>query len=148
MANIPFPNERIDLGVNEPFIRDLQDALNVAETGVYDFLNLCHVIVHKFRHGLDHNDPTVNANTWNSIMETAHGQSPEDAANEAARGGGENDRPEEPADDTPRAAIERAAAAGEIDNRAAADDRRDEAPRDGVATTGQIDRNGGNVDTD
>jgi hypothetical protein len=147
MANIPFPNERIDLGVNEPFIRDLQNALNVAETGVYDFLTLCHVIVHKFRHGLDHNDPTVNANTWNSIMETAHGQSPEAAANEAARGGNnpEADRPEEPADDTPRAAEERAAG-GDTD-RAAADDRRDETPRDGVATTGQIDRNGGNVDT-
>lgn len=95
MANIPFPNEKIDLGVQEPFIRDLQNALNVAETGVYDFLTMCHVIVHKFRHGLNFHDPTVGAETWNSIMEKAHGVSPDQAANRAAAGGGANDRERE-----------------------------------------------------
>ena len=54
MANIPFPNQKIDLGTQSNFISDLQNALNIAETGVYDFLTMCHVIVHKFRHGLNH----------------------------------------------------------------------------------------------
>ena len=30
---------------------------------------MCHVIVHKFRHGLNHHDPTVDQETWNSIFQ-------------------------------------------------------------------------------
>lgn len=69
MAFYPFPNERLDLGSESRFVRDLQNALNVAETGVFDFLTMCHVVVHKFRHGLNHHDPAVDGETWNSIFQ-------------------------------------------------------------------------------
>src|SRR5689334_3799166 len=145
MANIPFPNERIDLGVSEPFIRDLQNALNVAETGVYDFLTMCHVIVHKFRHGLNHQDPTVGAETWNSIMEAAHGKSPEEAANEAAAAApaapAAAEGVEPNADTNAEAAARRAATGGTERAPVTA------APEIGVATVGQIGNTGGNVDT-
>lgn len=73
MAKIPFPNTRIELGTQAPWIRDFQNALGAAETGVYDFLTMCHVVVHKFQHGLNHQDPTVDQATWNSVMDQAHG---------------------------------------------------------------------------
>src|SRR5436309_2651754 len=87
MAKIPFPNEKIDLGTQEPFIRDLQNALNIAETGVYDFLTMCHVIVHKFRHGLNHHDPTVDQETWTSVMDQVKTPEPAPAPEP---GGGNN----------------------------------------------------------
>jgi len=68
MAFYPFPNERFDLGSESRFVRDIQNALNVAETGVFDFLTMCHVVVHKFKHGLNHHDPAVDGETWNSIF--------------------------------------------------------------------------------
>jgi hypothetical protein len=68
MAFYPFPNERFDLGSENRFVRDLQNALNIAETGIYDFLTMCHVVVHKFRNGLNHHDPSVDQETWNSIF--------------------------------------------------------------------------------
>jgi hypothetical protein len=69
MAFYPFPNERFDLGSENRFVRDLQNKLNVAETGIFDFLTMCHVVVHKFRNGLNHHDPTVDQETWNSIFQ-------------------------------------------------------------------------------
>jgi hypothetical protein len=139
MANIPFPNERIDLGVSEPFIRDLQNALNVAETGVYDFLTMCHVIVHKFRHGLNHNDPTVGSETWNSIMQAAHGVSPEQAAEQAAA---QTPAPTPAEEENPNAEDNRDAAARRAATGGTERAPIDETPRAGVATVGQIDRTG------
>jgi len=68
MARYPFPNERFELGSENRYVRDLQNALNVAETGIFDFLTMCHVVVHKFRNGLNHHDPSVDQDTWNSIF--------------------------------------------------------------------------------
>jgi len=110
MAIYPFPNERLDLGTESRFVRDLQNALNVAETGVYDFLTMCHVVVHKFRNGLNHHDPSVDQETWNSIFKVNN-------------------------QDDNRGAAERREATGGTD-RAPADDN----PRDGVAAVGSVPR--------
>jgi hypothetical protein len=77
MANYTFPNVDLSLGANNHFVRDIQRALNIAETGVYDFLTMAAVVVHKFKNGLNHNDPTVGPNTWDSIFGT--NSTPEDA---------------------------------------------------------------------
>src|SRR4051812_18331485 len=68
MARFPFPNERLNLGSDSRFVRDLQRSLRIAETGVFDFLTMCRVVVHKFENGLNHNDPTVDEETWNDIF--------------------------------------------------------------------------------
>jgi hypothetical protein len=133
MARIPFPNEKIDLGTQAPWIRDFQNALGAAETGVYDFLTMCHVIVHKFKNGLNHQDPTVDQSTWNSVMDKAHGV----------------DQPNARGDQAP----DPAATAGAEDNRAAADRREatggtERSPRDGIATVGQINRTDDNAAPD
>lgn len=82
MATYPFPNENIQLGTTGRFVRDLQEALNIAQTGVYDFLTMAKVVVHKFEAGLNHNDPSVDEKTWNSIFNRNDNQ-----------GGGENANP-------------------------------------------------------
>lgn len=76
MANYPFPNQKLELGSTGRFVTDLQRELNIAVTGVFDFLTMCKVALHKFEHGLNHNDPTVDETTWNSIF----------------KGGGENNQ--------------------------------------------------------
>lgn len=81
----PFPNVQLDLGTASPFVKDVQRALGIVETGVYDFLTMCHVVVHKFEHGLNHNDPTVGPHTWDSIFSTDRGKQ---IAGEVAHGGG------------------------------------------------------------
>lgn len=83
--NYPFPHIRFDLGTASPFVKDLQRALGIVETGVFDFLTMCHVVVHKFNHGLNHNDPTVGEHTWTSIFSTDQGKQ---VAGEVAHGGG------------------------------------------------------------
>jgi len=83
--NYPFPNIQFDLGTVSPFVKDVQRALGIVESGVYDFLTMCHVVVHKFHNGLNHNDPTVGAHTWASIFSTDRGQQ---VAGEVAHGGG------------------------------------------------------------
>lgn len=143
MANIPFPNEEISLGKSAPWIRDLQNALNVAETGVFDFLTMAATVVHKFKHGLNHENPVVDSTTWNSIMQAAHGQTPEQAANERAAAGG-TDNAEPAAADNQEAAARREATGGT--DRSPAPDRAAAAPETGVATVGQINRTGGDVD--
>lgn len=85
----PFPQVILALGESNPFVRDVQRALNIVETGVFDFLTMCHVVVHKFNHGLNHADPTVDHNTWNSIVNngvdagsvTREARNPDPAAN-------------------------------------------------------------------
>jgi hypothetical protein len=81
MANYPFPNENINLGTSGRFIRDLQEALNIAQTGVYDFLTMAKVVVHKFEHGLNHQDPNVDQLTWNSIFNRGEDQGGNDRGN-------------------------------------------------------------------
>src|SRR6476620_885508 len=83
--NYPFPNIQFDLGTVSPFVKDVQRALGIVESGVYDFLTMCHVVVHKFHNGLNHNDPTVGSHTWDSIFSTDRGQQ---VAGEVAHGGG------------------------------------------------------------
>jgi hypothetical protein len=110
MAIYPFPNERLDLGTESRFVRDLQNALNVAETGVYDFLTMCHVVVHKFRNGLNHHDPSVDQETWNSIFKNTNQDDNNQAADRRDATGG----------------TDRSPATG--------------SPRDGVATVGSVPR--------
>jgi hypothetical protein len=68
MARYPFPNQKLELGSTGRFVTDLQRELDIAVTGVYDFLTMCKVALHKFENGLNHNEPTVNEETWNSIF--------------------------------------------------------------------------------
>lgn len=65
---VPFPQVELALGQANDFVRHIQKGLNIVENGVFDFLTMCNVVVHKFQHGLDHNDPTVDKATWNSIV--------------------------------------------------------------------------------
>jgi hypothetical protein len=73
MANYPFPNQRLELGSTGRFVADLQRELNVAVTGVFDFLTMCKVVLHKFENGLNHNEPTVDETTWNSVFRNNRG---------------------------------------------------------------------------
>jgi hypothetical protein len=93
MAFYPFPNERFDLGSENRFVTDIQRALNVAETGIFDFLTMCHVVVHKFQNGLNHNDPTVDQETWNSIFKPEDQPTNEQAANLREATGGTDRAP-------------------------------------------------------
>ena len=68
MAFYPFPNQKLELGSAGRFVSDLQRELGIAVTGVFDFLTMCKVALHKFENGLNHSDPSVDHETWNSIF--------------------------------------------------------------------------------
>ena len=91
MAFYPFPNERFELGSDNRFVRDIQRALNVAETGIFDFLTMCHVVVHKFQNGLNHHDPSVDQETWNSIFQRNEEDNRTAAERREATGGEQRD---------------------------------------------------------
>lgn len=82
MAIYPFPNQKLELGSTGRFVTDLQRELGVAVTGVFDFLTMCKVAIHKFENGLNHNDPTVDEQTWNSIFKPGQTPDPNETANE------------------------------------------------------------------
>jgi len=112
MARYPFPNQKLELGSTGRFVADLQRELNVAVTGVFDFLTMCKVVLHKFENGLNHQEPTVNEETWNSIFKNNEVQEGDQAA--------ENTRE---VDDTPRATL---ATFGQIPREQADDNRGDD----------------------
>jgi hypothetical protein len=68
MVKYSFPNLFIGLGSDNEYVKDLQRKLGILETGVFDFLTMAHVVVHKFRNGLNHEEPIVDRETWDSIM--------------------------------------------------------------------------------
>jgi len=68
MVKYSFPNIFLGLGTDNQYVKDLQRELGVIETGVFDFLTMAHVVVHKFRNGLNHEEPVVDQATWDSIM--------------------------------------------------------------------------------
>src|SRR4051812_39202123 len=68
MVKYAFPNIFIGLGSDNEYVKDLQRKLGILETGVFDFLTMAHVVVHKFRNGLNHDEPIVDQTTWDSIM--------------------------------------------------------------------------------
>jgi hypothetical protein len=115
MANYPFPNQKLELGSTGRFVTDLQRELGIAVTGVFDFLTMCKVAVHKFESGLNHNDPTVGAETWNTIF---------NRGDNAQGGGGDNAGANDRRDNNPANPAPAAAA-----------------DREGVATRGEVQRN-------
>jgi hypothetical protein len=68
MVKYSFPNIFLGLGSDNEYVRDLQRELGVIETGIFDFLTMAHVVVHKFKNGLNHEEPIVDQTTWDSIM--------------------------------------------------------------------------------
>lgn len=70
MVKYSFPNIFIGLGSDNEYVKDLQRKLGIIETGVFDFLTMAHVVVHKFRNNLNHEEPIVDRETWDSIMGT------------------------------------------------------------------------------
>jgi hypothetical protein len=87
----PFPNVHLSLGSNNRFVADLQRALGLAETGLFDFLTLAHVVVHKFRNGLNHDEPIVDHATWDSIFNRNQNNNEQNRNNDTG-----GDRPEGP----------------------------------------------------
>jgi hypothetical protein len=63
-----FPNVFIGMGTDNEFVRDLQRGLGLDPSGVFDFLTMCYVVVHKHKQGLNYEEPIVDRNTWDSIF--------------------------------------------------------------------------------
>ena len=63
-----FPNVFLGMGVDNEFVRDLQRGLGIEPSGVFDFLTMCYVVCHKHKRGLNHEEPIVDRETWDSIF--------------------------------------------------------------------------------
>jgi len=63
-----FPNVFMGLGTDNEFVRDLQRGLGLDPSGVFDFLTMCYVVVHKHKQGLNYEEPVVDRLTWDSVF--------------------------------------------------------------------------------
>jgi hypothetical protein len=144
MARYPFPNQKLELGSTGRFVTDLQRELDIAVTGVFDFLTMCKVVLHKFENGLNHNEPTVNEETWNSIFKN----------NEVQEGDNNAENTRDDATPDPRATAapgdrEGVATVGSVPRTADAADNQttgdDEAGNPRATTTGVTDATDNNI---
>ena len=68
VASYAFPNVYIGIGSSNDFVKDIQKVLGLEVSGEFDFVTMCYVTVHKHKNGLNHADPVVDQETWNTLF--------------------------------------------------------------------------------